>query len=42
MPITRQVDDAFQRVELDRRDAVIADDVLINSPAGTASRVARP
>jgi hypothetical protein len=34
MPITRQVDDAFQRVELDRRDAVIADDVLINSPAG--------
>jgi hypothetical protein len=34
MPITRQVYDAFQRAELDRWDAVIADDVLINSPAG--------
>jgi len=32
--ITRGVYEAFQRVEFDRWDAVIADDVLINSPAG--------
>jgi SnoaL-like domain len=32
--ITREIYDAFQRVEFDRWDAVIADDVLINSPAG--------
>ena len=34
MPLTREIYDAFQRVEFDRWDAVIADDVLINSPAG--------
>jgi hypothetical protein len=34
MTITREIYDAFQRVEFDRWDAVIADDVLINSPAG--------
>jgi hypothetical protein len=34
LPITRQVYDAFQRAELDRWDAVIADGVLIDSPAG--------
>jgi hypothetical protein len=34
MPITREIYDAFQRVEFDRWDALIADDVLINSPAG--------
>lgn len=32
--ITRELYEAFQRVEFDRWDAVIADDVLINSPAG--------
>jgi hypothetical protein len=31
--LTRQIYDAFQRVEFDRWDAVIADDVAINSPA---------
>jgi ketosteroid isomerase-like protein len=34
MPLTREIYDAFQRVEFDRWDAVIADDVVINSPAG--------
>jgi hypothetical protein len=34
LPITREWYDAFQSVELDRWDAVVADDVLINSPAG--------
>jgi hypothetical protein len=34
MPLTREIYDAFQRIEFDRWDAVIADDVLINSPAG--------
>jgi hypothetical protein len=34
MPPTREIYDAFQRIEFDRWDAVIADDVLINSPAG--------
>jgi SnoaL-like domain len=34
MTITREWYDAFQRGELDRWDAIIADDVLINSPAG--------
>jgi SnoaL-like polyketide cyclase len=32
--LTREIYDAFQRVEFDRWDAVIADNVLINSPAG--------
>ena len=32
--LTREIYDAFQRVEFDRWDVVIADDVLINSPAG--------
>jgi hypothetical protein len=36
--ITREIYDAFQRVEFDRWDAVIADDVLINSPAGFGMR----
>jgi hypothetical protein len=34
MTITREWYDAFQRTEFDRWDAIIADDVLINSPAG--------
>jgi SnoaL-like polyketide cyclase len=34
MPITHEIYDAFQRVEFDRWNAVIAEDVLINSPAG--------
>jgi hypothetical protein len=34
MTITREWYDAFQRGELDRWDAIMADDVLINSPAG--------
>ncbi len=34
MPLTRQIYDAFQRVQFDRWDAVIAEDVLVNSPAG--------
>ena len=32
--ITREFYEAFQRVEFGRWDAMIADDVLINSPAG--------
>jgi SnoaL-like polyketide cyclase len=36
--ITREFYDAFQRVELDRWDAILAEDVLINSPAGWAMR----
>lgn len=32
--LTGDLYDAFQRVELDRWDAIIAPDVLINSPAG--------
>ena len=38
LTITREIYDAFQRVEFDRWDAVIADDVLINSPAGRGLR----
>jgi hypothetical protein len=37
MTLTREWYDAFQRVELDRWNAIIADDVLINSPAGNMS-----
>jgi hypothetical protein len=36
--ITREIYDAFQRAELDRWDAVMADDLLINSPAGRGMR----
>lgn len=32
--VTRELYESFQRVELDRWDAIIAEDVLINSPAG--------
>jgi SnoaL-like domain len=32
--LTREIYEAFQRVEFDRWDAVIAEDVAINSPAG--------
>jgi hypothetical protein len=34
MTITRELYDAFQRVEIDRWDAIIAEDVLTNSPGG--------
>jgi ketosteroid isomerase-like protein len=33
-PITHEFYDAFQRVDFDRWDAIVADDVLVNSPAG--------
>ena len=36
--LTRELYDAFQRVELDRWDAIIADDVLTNSPGGLGIR----
>jgi hypothetical protein len=32
--LTSELYDAFQRVELDRWDALVAEDVLVNSPAG--------
>jgi hypothetical protein len=32
--ITKELYDAFQKLELDRWDAIVAQDVLINSPAG--------
>ena len=32
--ITKELYDAFQKLELDRWDAIVAKDVLINSPAG--------
>jgi SnoaL-like domain len=32
--LTRELYEAFQRVEFDRWDAIISDDVLLNSPAG--------
>jgi SnoaL-like polyketide cyclase len=38
LPITREWYDSFQRGVLDRWDAIIADDVLINSPAGHGMR----
>ena len=34
LSLTRELYEAFQRVELDRWDALTAEDVLINSPAG--------
>jgi hypothetical protein len=37
-PLTREWYDAFQRAEFDRWDAIIAEDVLINSPAGYGMR----
>jgi hypothetical protein len=40
--ITREIYDAFQRAELDRWDAVMADDLLINSPAGRGMRGLAP
>ena len=36
--ITREFYEAFQRVEFDRWDAIMVDDVLINSPAGIGIR----
>jgi hypothetical protein len=36
--ITRELYEAFQRVEFDRWDAIIAEDVLVNSPAGRGLR----
>jgi hypothetical protein len=38
MDLTRELCDAFQRVEFDRWDAIVADDVLINSRAGSDIR----
>jgi SnoaL-like polyketide cyclase len=38
LSITREWYDAFQRRELDRWDSIVAEDVLINSPAGYAMR----
>jgi hypothetical protein len=35
MDLIRELYDAFQRVQFDRWDAIIADDVLINSRAGS-------
>jgi hypothetical protein len=35
MELTRELYDAFQRVQFDRWDAIIADDVLIRSRAGS-------
>jgi hypothetical protein len=32
--ITKELYDAFQKLELDRWDGIVANDVLINSPAG--------
>lgn len=36
--LTREFYEAFQRLELDRWDAVVSDDVLVNSPAGFGAR----
>lgn len=36
--ITREFYEAFQRVEFDRWDAIVADDLLTNSPAGFGIR----
>jgi hypothetical protein len=36
--ITREFYEAFQRVEFERWDAIIADDLLLNSPAGFGIR----
>ena len=36
--ITREFYEAFQRVEFDRWDAIVAEDVLVNSPAGFGMR----
>jgi len=40
--ITREWYEAFQRAELDRWDSIIADDVLVNSPAGFGLRGLAP
>jgi predicted RNA-binding protein len=34
LPPTREIYEGFQRVEFDRWDSLIAEDVIINSPAG--------
>lgn len=34
MEITRELYEGFQRVEFDRWDTIVSDDVLVNSPAG--------
>ena len=39
MELTRELYDAFQRVQFDRWDAIIADDVLIRSRAGSIKGV---
>jgi hypothetical protein len=36
--ITRELYEAFQRVEFGRWDAIISDDLLVNSPAGRGMR----
>src|SRR5262245_34377426 len=36
--ITKELYDAFQKLEVDRWDAIVANDVLINSPAGRDMR----
>lgn len=42
MTITRELYDAFQRVEIDRWDAIIAEDVLTNSPGALAIKGRAP
>jgi hypothetical protein len=37
-PVTRVFYEAFQRVEFDRWDPIVAEDVLVNSPAGRGMR----
>jgi hypothetical protein len=36
--VTREFYEAFQRVEFDRWDAIVAPDILVNSPAGRGMR----
>jgi predicted ester cyclase len=38
MSIVREFYEGFQRVEFDRWDAIVSDDVLLNSPAGLGHR----
>lgn len=42
LTITREFYEAFQRLEFDRLDAIISDDVLINSPAVFGVRGLQP
>lgn len=37
-PITREFYEAFQRTEFERWDAIVSDEVLVNSPAGFGMR----